>query len=350
MKIGDVYAAPWGRYVVHRLEPKVVLRSLDRVSAYVVNPSFEVYRPTGELVESDKGPRLADSPNGLFRGGEGRPAAAAGEVPARTMGDTTIPSTTTAQTDLPKNMAASGEVVAAASSGNSPGDPVSRGGDDLEGPWRPGLSKGGLRLMWTPCFERTRDDAGNRTIQNHAWFIYDGTSLYCESCRASRPRTVMGPRARIAEIRAALERGDRARVDELVRALTDPSVVMTFPAGGEVDPSPEFSGAGACGDGSSPRTVSSPEPRATTPADAPVTVKTVEDPHPSGPASFGISEDVKTATADFERVASVYSYVPANRRAWDEEFIERAAILEYMANMPRAAAESQTRAWLGSRP
>ncbi len=62
MRIGDIYEAAWGRWVVFAITPYIVLHSCDRIGAAVIRPDLEpamdadgklytAYRPTGERNE-----------------------------------------------------------------------------------------------------------------------------------------------------------------------------------------------------------------------------------------------------------------------------------------------------------
>jgi hypothetical protein len=191
VKLGEVYAAPWGRYVVHSEAP-LVLRSLDRAAAFIRDPSARDY----QLVGSDPGPRMTDPQNGQCeRGGDG--ARRRGEGPGdgeRRDLSTKPPGNRASETHHP-----------------SPHD----------GPWRPGVNA--LRAhglpAWRPCLTRARGEAGEVLAGEHVWFLQDdgSGSLYCPTCRASQPRAVMGPKPWIARIRAALKAGDIAAAHELVR-------------------------------------------------------------------------------------------------------------------------------------
>src|SRR5512139_297341 len=90
---------------------------------------------------------------------------------------------------------------------------------------QPALTLGGLRpgssycvlphveqLWWKPCL--TREEGGMR---EHCWFLdsTSSTTSYCHVCRVGRPRVYVGPKERVAAIRAALERGDGQRAWEL---------------------------------------------------------------------------------------------------------------------------------------
>lgn len=60
------------------------------------------------------------------------------------------------------------------------------------------------QLWWKPCL--TRGEAGD----THCWYLAptrDG-SLYCHVCRVGKPRVVVGPKVRIAAVRAAISEGD----------------------------------------------------------------------------------------------------------------------------------------------
>ncbi len=59
VNVGDVYDAPWGRYVVHRVSPRV-LRSVERPNAFIVDPGSD-YERIGESrvaaeIDEDKPP------------------------------------------------------------------------------------------------------------------------------------------------------------------------------------------------------------------------------------------------------------------------------------------------------
>lgn len=98
------------------------------------------------------------------------------------------------------------------------------------GGFRPGSAYGILpgrkQLWWKPCL--TRADGGN----THCWFL-DATNegtMYCHVCRVGRPRVYIGPRERVAEIKAALEAGDIARAQALAfgnAPLADPPPAAT---------------------------------------------------------------------------------------------------------------------------
>lgn len=86
---------------------------------------------------------------------------------------------------------------------------------------RPGsivcIVPGDQQRWWKPCLRRSEG-----STDTHAWYLAptsDG-SIHCWDCRRSIPRVVMGPRASIEAIRKALERGDFAQVEKLVRALS----------------------------------------------------------------------------------------------------------------------------------
>jgi hypothetical protein len=67
------------------------------------------------------------------------------------------------------------------------------------------------QLWWKPCL--TRADGG----ESHCWFLDETVSptLYCHVCRVGRPRAYVGPRERVAAIRAALEAGDTMLANDL---------------------------------------------------------------------------------------------------------------------------------------
>jgi hypothetical protein len=97
------------------------------------------------------------------------------------------------------------------------------------GGFRPGLPYWGIphlkQSWWKPCL--TRGEGGD----THCWYLSpcsDG-SLYCHACRVGRPRVYVGPRERVAEIKAALEAGDLARAQSLAwgNAPITPAVPTT---------------------------------------------------------------------------------------------------------------------------
>lgn len=61
------------------------------------------------------------------------------------------------------------------------------------------------QLWWKPCL--TREEGGTR---EHCWFLdtTSGGTSYCHTCRIGKPRVYVGPKERVAAIKAALEAGD----------------------------------------------------------------------------------------------------------------------------------------------
>lgn len=114
--------------------------------------------------------------------------------------------------------------------GNGPSAPIAEQATGApDGPWRPGLNVARMprSAEWTPCLTRSRDDKDRPTAREHAWFLDVPGTLYCWECRRGRSRAVYGPAPRIAEIRAAIKRGDLAQAHELVRCLGDAPAVSS---------------------------------------------------------------------------------------------------------------------------
>jgi hypothetical protein len=192
VKLGEVYTSPWGRYVVHSEAP-VVLRSLDRAAAFVRDPSACDY----QLVGSDPVPVQTEPVNGSQTG------AARSERRSEVRASESLAN---GHAEQERHQPA-------------PGIPVQA--SPHTGPWRPGVNA--LRAYglpaWRPCLTRARGEAGEVLAGEHVWFLQDdgSGSLYCPTCRASKPRAVMGPKPWIARIRGALKAGDLALAHELVR-------------------------------------------------------------------------------------------------------------------------------------
>lgn len=160
------------------------------------------------------------------------------------------------------------------------------------GGWRPGIPLGTLpgdgNLRWSPCLTRARDDEGRALAHPHLWWLEAGPrSLYCPTCRARRPRTVIGSAEMVGAISAALAAADLRRVRELVAAV-DRGVreLAALPA---------------------------PPPQAPGPAPAP-------------------------------------RFRPRDETDWLEYYTERAAIAEYVGGQTRLEAEALARRLAGSRP
>ena len=85
------------------------------------------------------------------------------------------------------------------------------------------------QLWWKPCL--TRGEGGD----THCWFLAptSGGSMYCHTCRVGKPIVYVGPRERVAEVKAALEAGDVARAQALAFAnapLNPPVATVWRPA------------------------------------------------------------------------------------------------------------------------
>ena len=445
--IGDIVSAAWGRYVVLRNDTIVVLRALDRASSFIVNPSAADYAATGETMVDE--PREGAAPGSVASElvsvqapGDGPEGAAAskgcGSFPPSTAGSDSValradpengavsvgverPSLLVETNDgAVENVStsphgATGKLVDVPASGGKPDDvaPWAKALADLERALPPlapipvnivlgGLAPGGPRvvlhdtIVWRPCLTRAETDANQPGQYEHCWFMSSG-SLYCEECRPSRPRVVVGPRDVIANIRAAIAAGDLRTAWRTVFLLegkappsgpaltpapaippagfsSSPPLNLAEEAGGDTPASailparsslssadgyrspsvgdesrsPEFTGAGPLGNGGSPSAVeplrSPPEPQAGSGATKAATVPAVVAPPPQGRIPV---DDPKDEVASFRRWTG-----PRTARDWDDDFGERAGIIEYghIPPMHRARAESAARQLLGPRP
>lgn len=96
---------------------------------------------------------------------------------------------------------------------------------------RPGSSYGVIpgedQLWWKPCL--TRGEGG----KEHCWYLSptsDG-SMYCHACRVGKPRVYVGPRERVAVIKAALAAGDLRQAQALAFENAPMVVTEKKPAG-----------------------------------------------------------------------------------------------------------------------
>lgn len=364
--IGDIFAAPWGRYSVHRVSP-IVLRSLERTNAFIVHPGPE-YVATGEtvLVGSDVVPRPADPENGQARGGVGRPGRLAESIdvevdavsPVSASAHGTAGETVDAATLEPRLRPGSsdiiGEAVAAvlAIAIATPDRPTLGG-------IRPGCSRGGSAPTWIPCLTRARTDTDNPGTWEHCWFLSDGTdgSLFCETCRVGKPRVIVAPEAAVHAIRLALTASDMRLVDLLVQRLeraggVDPSHHALTPdvgnsadAGisslaGDVSPPPGNltpaipPSSGSLGHGGGPPVVEPQHPHlvldGSDAAKAAALPLRADAPPPRG-------DDPKAEVGSFDRPPR--RFVPKDLADWTEWFNERAAINQYLCAATKAEAE-----------
>ena len=365
--VGDIYEAPWGRYIVHRVtDTQITLRSLERVAAFVIYkvlPDAD-YTATGEVVGSDTVPRRADPENGLNRGGAGRPVrleATIGEGSERPGVEVTAVSPVAAP-----SCGVSGKPLDAAEVVFV--EPHDRIGKAIEairrisialpdpptlGGVRPGCARGGWGPSWIPCLTRAKNDNDQPSSLEHCWFLADTDgSLYCEVCRRGKPLVVVGDTAAIAAVKSALERGDRARVTELVHVrmggggatVSSPppssSPVPAILSGGPFPPeiaSPlselASSGApaeamvlpsGSLGHGGGPPVV---DPTSVHPARAGTDEAKASLPQVDAPPPPREHVSVKDDTADFSR--PVRTFKPRDLDDWKEYAAERAAIRQY---------------------
>jgi hypothetical protein len=169
--------------------------------------------------------------------------------------------------------------------------------------------------------------------REHAWFLDVPGTMYCHECRRSRPRVVYGPAARIAEIRAAIARGARALVDELVRRLHDPAPVAQ-PVDDPVENVPPA------------------EPivdRDAKPANMPIAelAERLSVKDETGAFLVRRGDVLDEDAVDFVYDACWYGTSLAD---WQEFYSERAAIFEYLAGTPRQVAEAEARQLAGAPP
>lgn len=355
--VGEIYAAPWGRYVVsHVADDRITLRSLERIAAVVhkVLPAND-YTFTGELMGSDTVPRRADPQNGLHRGGGGRPVRSeatideGSERPAVEVAAVSpVAAPSCGASDKPLDAASSAEVVVAKAE-RTIGEAIAAvqaiaiviPDPPTLGAVRPGCSRGGWGPTWIPCLNMA-----------HCWFIAEANgSLYCEECRVGKPLVVVGDAAAIAEIKSALERGDRARVAELVQVrpggggsssffLPSASPVPAIPPGGLSSPAstgplsePVDAGAppeamvlpsGSLGHGGGPPVV---EPTSVHPARTGTNEAEGAPSTPDASAPPPARDNPKDEAGDFSRRPR--TFVPRDLDDWKEFAAERAAIRQY---------------------
>lgn len=185
-------------------------------------------------------------------------------------------------------------------------------------PWRPGLNVVRMHGLpsWTPCLTRTLDEEFRPTAREHAWFLDVTSTLYCWECRRGRARTVVGPAARIAEIRAALDAGDRVLVAELVQRLA-------------------WTTAPPVNDREVPAATSCAEP-----------VNILTEP------GLLLTRHRRVDCIDVDAVDFVYERCFETRDPddWAEFFAERAAMFEFLGGYPRQVAESKARQLSGPPP
>lgn len=322
MKIGDIYTAPWGRYSVHRVGAPIVLRSLERTNAFIVNPGAD-YVATGEtmLVGSDVVHRRADPENGQIRGGVERPgrlAATIDEVVEKqdsatshgAAGKTVDASESSGALDIGAAIAAVHAIAIV-----TPDRPTLGG-------VRPGCARGGWGPSWIPCLTRSRDDFDQPMASEHCWFLSFG-SLFCEACFATRPRVVVGPTAIIAAIRTAVGAGDKVLLARLLQRLerdggVDPCHHELAPDAGDHADIGLSRGHG----GSQPAVESPRVHPARLDSDE---AKEVVPPTISPPPTR--ADDPKESVGSFARVVH---FVPKDLADWQEFFSERAAINQYL--------------------
>lgn len=299
MKLGELYSAPWGRYVVHREGPPVVLRSLERAAACIIDPCPRDYERAG-VVGSDPVPVQTEPLNGCQTGA------------ARSERRSEVRAVEQSSANGP-----------AEEERHQPPPGLPAAASPHAGPWRPGVNALRARGLpsWSPCLTRERDDAGAPLAHEHAWFLDDGGSLYCWECRRAKPITVIGPAPWIAEVRAAVAAGDIVLAHELVRLGPCSAPRASGPSPSAiVDGAVDDNGCDAHRDLKPENVVIAPAP---------------SEIRPASPALV---------------IAPAPRFRPRDLADWREFFTERAAIAEYVGGMLRDDAEALAADLAGPQP
>lgn len=333
MNLGDLYTAPWGRYVVHRLSP-LVLRDLDRSNACVM--------PIGELVDYKATGQTFTS--ALQRPTPHLPCPRATDVAPASAEPTPLPPPASPpEVARSSNPAAAG---AGAGGGSIPEpawwlefvsapqyglEPLTLGGQ------RPGTGTFILPaspcLWWRPCLTRELE-----TGNEHCWYMAmsNEPTFYCWECRVGRP----APASMSAE-------PDHGSFSVTPPTAENAAAFRMFYRQEMMAPDPKPKHQGKFG----PRPVGAPDPafRNTEPTPLP---KIVNDPKDEL-GNFATASKGSLITPPPHILWPLVArppYRPATVDDWKEECRERAALIEYCGGETRQHAERMALAIVGPKP